>query len=48
MLYGGSVSDDGMEELAALDVLDGVGATRAGLDPDRFLRIIDTVVSRPR
>ena len=45
VLYGGSVDDRSTAELAALDVLDGLGATRAGLDPDRFFRIIDAVGS---
>ena len=43
ILYGGSVNDDNVEELARLDVLDGVGAGRASLDADQFLRLIDQV-----
>lgn len=43
VLYGGTVNDDNVEELAAIEVLDGIGATRAGLHPDRFLRIIERV-----
>ena len=43
VLYGGSVNDDNVDALAALDVLDGVGAGRASLDPDQFLRLIDRV-----
>ena len=43
VLYGGAVDDRSTADLAALDVLDGLGATRAGLDPDRFFRIIDAV-----
>jgi len=43
ILYGGSVNDDNVEALARLDVLDGVGAGRASLDPDQFLRLIDQV-----
>ena len=46
VLYGGTVNDDNLDELAAVDVLDGLGATRAGLDPDAFLRIIDRVAPR--
>ena len=45
VLYGGTVNDDNVEELAAIGVLDGLGATRAGLHPDRFLRIIDRVAA---
>jgi triosephosphate isomerase len=43
VLYGGSVNDDNVDELARLEVLDGVGAGRASLDPDQFLRLIDHV-----
>lgn len=43
ILYGGSVNDDNVDTLARLDVLDGVGAGRASLDPDQFLRLIDQV-----
>jgi len=43
ILYGGSVNDDNVEALAGLDVLDGVGAGRASLDPEQFLRLIDQV-----
>jgi triosephosphate isomerase len=44
VLYGGSVNDDNVDELARLDVLDGVGAGRASLDAAQFLRLIDQVV----
>lgn len=43
LLYGGSVNDDNVEALARLEVLDGVGAGRASLDADQFLRLIDQV-----
>ena len=43
VIYGGTVTADNVEEFAELDVLDGVGATRAGLDPDQFMRIVDLV-----
>jgi triosephosphate isomerase (TIM) len=43
ILYGGSVNDDNVDALARLDVLDGVGAGRASLDADQFLRLIDRV-----
>lgn len=45
ILYGGTVSGDNIDDLAGIDILDGVGATRAGLDPEVFLRIIDRVAS---
>lgn len=43
ILYGGSVNEDNVDALARLDVLDGVGAGRASLDADQFLRLIDQV-----
>lgn len=43
ILYGGAVSPGNLERLCRLDGLDGVGATRAGLDPGRFLAIVDGV-----
>jgi triosephosphate isomerase len=43
ILYGGSVNDDNVDALVELDVLDGVGAGRASLDADKFLRLIDQV-----
>ncbi len=47
VLYGGSVGDDNIDALAHLDILDGVGATRAGLQPERFLRMIDRLSRHP-
>jgi triosephosphate isomerase len=41
VLYGGTVNKDNIEQFARLDVLDGVGATRASLDAQRFLAMID-------
>lgn len=43
ILYGGTVSEDNVDELAGIDVLDGVGATRASLYADGLLRIVDAV-----
>ncbi len=43
VIYGGTVNTDNVEAFAALEMLDGVGATRAGLDPNGFLRIVDRV-----
>ena len=45
VLYGGAVDEDDLDPLLALESLDGVGATRATLDADSFLRIIDRVAS---
>jgi triosephosphate isomerase len=39
------VNEENVAELAALDVLDGVGAGRASLDCERFLKIIDWVTA---
>lgn len=41
IIYGGTVSADNAGQFAAIDLLDGVGATRATLDVQGFLRIID-------
>lgn len=46
VVYGGSVAEDTADELAELDVLDGMGATRASLDAHAFLRIVDRVGRR--
>ena len=43
VLYGGSVTEDNVDALARLDVLDGVGAGRSSLDAAQFLRLIDQV-----
>lgn len=43
VIYGGSVNETNMEDLAALDLLDGLGAARASLDAGTFLPIIDAV-----
>ena len=45
ILYGGSVNDDNVDALARLEMLDGVGAGRASLEPERFLRLIDQLVA---
>ena len=45
VIYGGTVTADNVEQFAALEALDGVGATRAGLDPDQFIRIVDRVAT---
>ena len=43
VIYGGTVNADNVEALTAIESLDGVGATRAGLDPEQFLGIVDHV-----
>jgi triosephosphate isomerase len=45
ILYGGTVAEENVVEFAALEVLDGMGATRSSLDPESFLRLIDRMVS---
>ncbi len=41
VIYGGTVKKENIEQFARLDVLDGVGATRASLDAQGFLAMID-------
>lgn len=45
VIYGGTVKKENIEQFALLDVLDGVGATRASLDIQGFLAMIDRVTS---
>jgi triosephosphate isomerase len=43
VVYGGTVTADNVAEFTAIDVLDGVGATRATLDARQFVTIVDHV-----
>ena len=43
VIYGGTVNDGNIDQFSELDVLDGVGATRASLDADRLLAMIDRI-----
>ena len=43
IIYGGTVKKENIEQFARLDVLDGVGATRASLNAQGFLTMIDRV-----
>jgi triosephosphate isomerase (TIM) len=45
ILYGGTVNKENIEQFATLQVLDGVGATRASLNAHGFLTMIDRVAS---
>lgn len=45
VIYGGTVNARNVDQFAGLAILDGVGATRAGLDPDEFLRIVDRLAA---
>ena len=45
VIYGGTVKKENIEQFARLDVLDGVGATRASLDAQEFLAMTDQVTS---
>jgi triosephosphate isomerase (TIM) len=45
VIYGGTVNTGNVGSFAALEVLDGVGATRAGLDPGGFMRLVECVCS---
>lgn len=46
VIYGGSVAERNIDDFVRLEILDGVGATRASLDPDSFLRLVDRVSGR--
>jgi triosephosphate isomerase len=46
VIYGGTVTGDNIDQFAALEVLDGVGATRASLDAREFLEMLDRLGSR--
>lgn len=41
VIYGGAVGGENVDELARLEVLDGIGATRASLEARTFLSIVD-------
>ena len=41
VIYGGTVAEQNVDQLGRLEVLDGVGATRASLDARTFLAIVD-------
>jgi triosephosphate isomerase len=41
VIYGGTVTPQNVGRFAEIDVLDGVGATRAGLVPEDFLALVD-------
>ncbi len=43
VIYGGTVNDANVDDLARLDILDGLGATRASLRPETFFAIVDRV-----
>jgi hypothetical protein len=43
VIYGGRVTEQNVDDLIELEALDGVGATRASLDADTFLTIVDGV-----
>ncbi len=43
VIYGGTVSEENIDDFAQLEVLDGVGATRASLDVEKLLKIVDRV-----
>jgi triosephosphate isomerase len=44
IIYGGTVTADNVAQFAAIDVLDGVGATRATLHEDGFVTIVGHMV----
>lgn len=46
VLYGGTVRKENIEQFTRIDVLDGVGATRAALDTPGFLAMVDRMMPR--
>lgn len=48
VIYGGSVAEANIDDLLEVQVLDGIGATRASLDADHFLQIVDRVAASLR
>lgn len=48
IIYGGSVTADNVGQFTAIDVLDGVGATRGTLDERGFVTIVQRVAGRNR
>lgn len=45
VIYGGTVNRENVDELAGVRALDGVGATRASLDADELMTIVDRLVA---
>ncbi len=45
VIYGGTVNVDNVERFAGIDVLDGVGTTRGGLEASELLRIVERVAT---
>lgn len=43
VIYGGTVTEENIDDFAHLEVVDGVGATRASLDGETLLKIVDRV-----
>jgi triosephosphate isomerase len=48
VLYGGTVNDDNVDDLVAVEALDGVGATRASLSAEGFLHLVDRLMEGPK
>jgi len=47
VVYGGTVADENVEQFAGVEALDGVGATRASLDAEEFLAMVDRLGTQP-
>jgi triosephosphate isomerase len=45
VVYGGTVSEETIEQFVDLPALDGVGATRASLDAHEFLEMVDRLAT---
>jgi triosephosphate isomerase (TIM) len=46
VIYGGTVKKENIEQFAKLEMLDGVGATRASLNAQSFLAMIDRCIDK--
>jgi triosephosphate isomerase len=47
VVYGGTVTAENVGQFTALDILDGVGATRACLNAEDFLALVDRLTEAP-
>lgn len=43
VLYGGTVNDENVEDFAGVGTLDGLGATRASLDAERLVGLLERI-----
>ena len=48
ILYGGSVNTDNIGQIMSIGEVDGAAATRASIDPEGFLALIEVVAAEAR